>query len=465
MQLLIKDFKMQLLMISVFILFLLCCINSSTAFKEDQNNYKSSLSMLQSQISSSASSMLSMIGNGEIYMFEKPNITYHISNEAGYPNSFHSLITCFSTFEWGNNSDRSGRTFTLNWLFIVGILGSLIALLFSYDLISKEKQSGTFRLTVVEGVSRIQVLLSKYISTLVLLVIAILPGLVFSMTVYMLMIHTFSLELIGKSFVFLLVSIPYLSFFVLCGLWISTSKNYRNTIIKTMVLWLMFTVIVPQAATILSKRMMPVKSETEYNKEMGTARQKEYDKWYEIAGGDKVEFNSFSGNGHMEDGIRYKGFSSMRKASAAVYEKQNIDFYKQKELEIYISMLSPYSLLSQITDVVLNIGYYRYQRAAKQFKEFYNVAQHNVVQEDAKDTNSAHYFYSDAAGDDNLHDGRHVFSIKPFPHPEQLLLDNDQEDNIGGKLLSLSFPLLILLLLNLIVWVFIYYKIIRFDVR
>jgi len=50
-----------------------------------------------------------------------------------------------------------------DFLFIVTIIMSLLAILFSYDTISGERQSGTLRLVIANSISRTKILFGKFI--------------------------------------------------------------------------------------------------------------------------------------------------------------------------------------------------------------------------------------------------------------------------------------------------------------
>ena len=59
----------------------------------------------------------------------------------------------------------------LDFLFIVTIIMSLLAILFSYDAITGERQSGTLRLMIANSVSRTTILFGKFIGGIASLII------------------------------------------------------------------------------------------------------------------------------------------------------------------------------------------------------------------------------------------------------------------------------------------------------
>ena len=120
----------------------------------------------------------------------KPFSLFFSAQVAG--NAFGSAVTHHAMGgEWsegafiGAIAPFLGEKFTsmfgvLDLAFIVKIVMSLVALLFTYDAISGEKEDGTFRLYASFSVSRATIALSKVIgcSVSILIPFALLPGFV-----------------------------------------------------------------------------------------------------------------------------------------------------------------------------------------------------------------------------------------------------------------------------------------------
>ena len=69
----------------------------------------------------------------------------------------------------------------VDWAFVIGYVSSLIALLFTFDTISREREHGTLRLMLANAISRHTVLIGKFLGALISvsipLVIAVLMNL------------------------------------------------------------------------------------------------------------------------------------------------------------------------------------------------------------------------------------------------------------------------------------------------
>jgi len=152
-----------------------------------------------------------------------------------------------------------------DYVFIIGIVISLLALLFSYDAISGEREHGTLRLVLSNAVPRDVVLFSKwvggYLSAFFPTTTALLLGiLVFAQ-------HP-SVELNATDwwvlFLLLLTAWVYLAIFFSLGVFISaTSPTTGNSAMRCLFLWLLFVLIIPNTAPHIARRFAPVPSAQE----------------------------------------------------------------------------------------------------------------------------------------------------------------------------------------------------------
>ncbi len=463
--LLLKDFKFQVLLLIMFILFVISSFIGSNRMNDNQENLQNSIKESQEWITNANTSLQHLLYQGNLIFIEDIYKLPYITERPGFPNGLTTSVVNFQPFKYDINLPGKGFMKT-NWSFIFGILGSLMCLLISYDVISQEKLHGTFRLTVVEGVTRFQVLISKFLSILLIMILAIIPGFVVSTFLTVALTHSFNLSIVLINICYFLLYIPYFCFFIILGILISMGKNYRNNIIITMTVWLLFIIIIPQGANILVKKIKPVKSQAKYDQEMSIAFDKVYQYWKskaEIPGG----FNSVDGNGHLENGLRARAFYESNEARSKEYNAQNEDFNRQIELTQTISSISPMELMDNITDILIDIGYYHFSNSMKQFKQRFAEVKEDIINQDKKDPKSMHLFYSMAEEDESAahHLNKSPFSMSPYSNSERLLMLDYQTPSAGKKFKAILPYLLSLILLNAIIWIIAYFKIIHIDVR
>lgn len=139
--------------------------------------------------------------------------------------------------------------------FIVAVLMSLAAMLFSFDLVSGEKQTGTLKLMLSNGVARSTILAAKALAAWVLvaipLVLALLVNLVF---ISFLAPSAFDGDLLHRLPLLLLASLAYLAVFVLIGLLISTMTHRPSTsLVLGLLVWAVLVFVLPNASSLAAR--------------------------------------------------------------------------------------------------------------------------------------------------------------------------------------------------------------------
>ena len=127
-----------------------------------------------------------------------------------------------------------------------GVL-SLLALIFAYDTLAGEYERGTLRLVLTHSVSRGHILLAKYISAMVCLLVPMLMSLILAM---MLLTTSSSFSLSMHDFLriggIVVASIAYLSVFYLIGLLISAMTRRTSTaLMLSMFVWGFLVLVYP----------------------------------------------------------------------------------------------------------------------------------------------------------------------------------------------------------------------------
>ncbi len=153
----------------------------------------------------------------------------------------------------------------LDFLFIVTIIMSLLALLFSYDAVAGERQSGTLKLVVANSISRVQVLLAKVAGGMVSLLIPFVLALLIS--VLYLAVHP-AIQWDRSAWIELALltaaSITFITAFYLLGLMVSTWAKYSTTSILTcLFLWVLLILVIPNVCPYISAELYPAPSATE----------------------------------------------------------------------------------------------------------------------------------------------------------------------------------------------------------
>jgi len=127
----------------------------------------------------------------------------------------------------------------IDWVFVISLVLSFVALVFAYDSICGEKELGTLRLMLAGSIPRHKILLGKYFGTMLMLGIPLLIGLLVNLII---VVSSEDIVVDGdvwlKIFTIILLSFLYLSIFVLLGLFISSrTAHSANCMVILLLLW------------------------------------------------------------------------------------------------------------------------------------------------------------------------------------------------------------------------------------
>lgn len=168
----------------------------------------------------------------------------------------------------------------IDLVFIVTIIMSLLAILFSYDAVCGEREQGTLRLMTSNSLSRATILLGKWIggtaSLQIPFIISILLGAIY-VAVYP---HLVWVAQAWAAFLLIiLASITFISLFYLMGLMVSVfSRLSSASILNSLFLWVILILVIPNLGPYVSAQIYPIPSVASILKEYSQAQSNEYEK-------------------------------------------------------------------------------------------------------------------------------------------------------------------------------------------
>lgn len=152
--------------------------------------------------------------------------------------------------------------FSIDFIGIIAIVMSLLALIFTYDACTQEKEDGTLRLQLANSLSRSNILLGKVIGVC----LTLLPIIVFCYLLSFLFVLlseniSFSATEWGCIILLFLTSLPYFLVFAFLGLLISTRvRSSITSIIICLFFWVFFVFIIPNLAVYLAVSFKQIQS-------------------------------------------------------------------------------------------------------------------------------------------------------------------------------------------------------------
>jgi len=158
----------------------------------------------------------------------------------------------------------------LDLIFIVTIIMSLMAILFSYDAIAGEREKGTLKLMISNSISRANLLLGKWIGGTLSLLIPFIFSLLIS-AIYITLNPNINWD--GSAWatflLFLLASIIFIAAFYLLGLLVSSFSKYSATsILSSLLLWVIFILVIPNLSPYIAAQLYRIPSVNKIEQEL-----------------------------------------------------------------------------------------------------------------------------------------------------------------------------------------------------
>lgn len=147
------------------------------------------------------------------------------------------------------------------------LLLPLFIIFLGYDLIAQERESGTLRILLSQGVSWQELIFGKSLGLFVLVLSLILPSIFIGFLLLLMNDQAFAIPFIYVRFL-ILVSAYLLYLLVISIITILISANsphIKSALIQLIGLWLLFTLIIPKVSQVISFNMYPTPSKIEFD--------------------------------------------------------------------------------------------------------------------------------------------------------------------------------------------------------
>ena len=164
----------------------------------------------------------------------------------------------------------------IDWTFIIGYILSLIALIFTFDAISGEREHGTLRLMLANAIPRHTVLIGKFLGALVSVSIPFL----LAMLVNLLMISSASkvhlnTEAWGRLGIILFIALMYTCLFLALGLLVSARvQRSAVSLVILLLTWVTFVAFMPSTLAALASGFSSSMAPHEYTDRYGQSYHK-----------------------------------------------------------------------------------------------------------------------------------------------------------------------------------------------
>lgn len=282
------------------------------------------------------------------------------------------------------NKNVGPKVSQVDWAFIIGYILSLIALWFTFDAFSGEREQGTLRLMLANSIPRHTVLIGKFLGALLSISIpfalAVLVNLLLISTASTVHLTT---EAWGRLGIIFCLALLYTSLFVALGLLVSARVQQSAVSLMILLLtWVTFVVFMPSTLASIASSFSPAMSFDEYWKQRNPIQENLWEKYKERRRSSEL------------DDSKLRAKSEFYTENAERDERWQEEQLKYRTSQVHraraITSISPATLLQHLIEGFAGTGFERHlqfventQRYARQLREF-------VADTDSADPESLH---------------------------------------------------------------------------
>lgn len=259
----LQSSKFLAIFITCFILIVMSILIGIIEYKANINQYYAGLNLTNQELMERTSWMGSSLS-----AYREPDplqiFVSGINNDIGRLSNI-SFYTDIKLRHSNYSDDPIFAVFRfIDFAFIIQVVLSLIAILFTYDAISGERENGTLKLIFSNSVSKLKYLLAKWIGLWAGLIISVLIPILMGLLLILLFNVPFNISHWIKLLTFLLISLSYFTFFITTGLFISAlTRNSSTSFLLLLIFWIVFVLIIPRLGTMTASQMISIPSVAE----------------------------------------------------------------------------------------------------------------------------------------------------------------------------------------------------------
>ncbi len=331
------------------------------------------------------------------------------------------------------NKDVGPDVSQVDWGFIIGYVLSLLALLFTFDALSGERERGTLRLMLANSIPRHTVLISKFLGAL----LSISIPFTLAVLVNLLLISTantvhLTMEAWGRLGIIFCLALLYTSLFLALGLLVSARVQRSSVSLMILLLtWVTFVAFMPSTLASIASSFSPAVSFNKYWKQRNPVQEDLWDKYDEWIWSDELDDRTL------------RGKSDFYTENAERRERWQEEQLKYRSSQVHraraITSISPATLLQHLIEAFAGTGFERHlqfvgntQHYARQLREF-------IVDTDRGDPESLHII--------NVREGMSQKPVSPAAVPkfEDTFDLNEDFNTRAMELLLLTLFVVVLL--------------------
>ena len=282
-----------------------------------------------------------------------------------------------------HNKDVGPNVSQVDWAFIIGFILSLIALWFTFDAFSGEREQGTLRLMLANSIPRHTVLIGKFLGALLSISIpfalAVLVNLLLISTANTVHLTT---EAWGRLGIIFCLALLYTSLFVALGLLVSARVQQSAVSLMILLLtWVTLVVFMPSTLASIASSFSPAMSFDEFWKQRNPIKEDLWDKYKE-------------GRSSELDDRKLRAKSEFYTENAEREERWQEEQLKYRSSQVHraraITGISPATLLQHLIESFAGTGFERHLQFAENVQRYTRQLREFIADTDRADPESLH---------------------------------------------------------------------------
>jgi hypothetical protein len=309
------------------------------------------------------------------------------------PNSFK-----FNIFSMGCPQVKGRSNFDLarfsdiDLAFIISLILSFIALVFTCSSICGEKEAGTLRLMLAGSVPRYKVLAAKYLGVMLTIGIPLLVGLL----VNLIIIISSNVVIIGvqewlKVFTIILLSFLYLSIFVLLGMFVSSrTGRSANCMVILLLVWVGLVILTLGLGRIISDASGKTPTQAELDRRLAEVKKQSLDDAFSGKFGKNAGVYSSKHRERCNLPATARWKNAETNAENQVFEGHLNKMMTPAIIGRRFTRISPTVLFQCGCETIVGTGLIRFNGLFQQVKQYKENLREYIRSKDSEDNDSLH---------------------------------------------------------------------------
>ena len=392
-------------------------------------------------------------------IYKQPKITQVFCEgfEKTLPNTFEmNVFSIRNPRTIGRTNFLFQRFADIDWVFVISVILSFVALLLTFDSLSAERERGTLSLIISNSLPRDKVILGKYVSAILTLMIPLFFGLLINLIIINISGFVISGGQWLKITAFVGISILYLSIFLLIGILVSSrSAKSSSSIVMLLFIWVILVIVIPACGRIVSERFVQVPSRPEVDRRIEEARSeiwKNAESYGKNAGnwaGDKLDVD------WVNPPARARLVNAITDTRNLINEEYINQIIEQVKFGRNVTKISPSVIYQSASEATIGTGVSRFGNLYGQLKIYKDILKSFIMDEDKRESESRHL----------LAEGHPILlSQKPVDY-NSIPRFSELDIPMRGALKTALWDIGALILLNLMLFMAVYVSFLRCDVR